>query len=201
MQRIQIWRYVTNFLPQSSFFFAFKAMSWSKSYFLRHTCSILCALEHESGMRSTYIVFERCLLLASQFVMGNNTMCVVKHHMHWSMADILIASHRNPAALFPITSWLQEVTTHYIVGFRPAAYIYIIYIIYIYYIYIIYIFYLCDKIDGQPCKTNAQFIDWNINSSKQAKHQAMNQAFTKIDIPTSASPKTSNFPNLYVLGG
>ena len=117
-------------------------MSWSKSYFLRHTCSILCALEHESGMRSTYIVFERCLLLASQLVMGNNTMCVVKHHMYctrecrrlrqklllWrdpSMADILIPSHRNLVALFSITSWLQEVATHYIVGFRLIAYIYI----------------------------------------------------------------------------
>ena len=122
-------------------------MSWSKSYFLRHTCSILCALEHESGMRSTYIVFERCLLLASQLVMGNNTMCVVKHHMYctrecrrlrqklllWrdpSMADILIPSHRNLVALFSITSWLQEVATHYIVGFRLIAYIYI-------YVYII----------------------------------------------------------------
>ena len=110
-------------------------MSWSKSYFLRHTCSILCALEHESGMRSTYIVFERCLLLASQLVMGNNTMCVVKHHMYctrecrrlrqklllWrdpSMADILIPSHRKPSGSVlhhflvtrsghPLYSWLQ----------------------------------------------------------------------------------------------
>lgn len=98
-------------------------------------------------MRSTYIVFERCLLLASQLVMGKNTMCVVKRHMYctrecirlrqklllWrdpSMADILIASHRNPAALFqksllgykkwPPTkkSWLQAYSIYTICVYK-----------------------------------------------------------------------------------